>query len=135
MKEYKTMIDKEKRKGFRAVETEVLSGPTGCGKTRRAMESDNVYKIEGSSLQWWDGYEGESTILIDEYSNDVPITKLLNILDGYELRLPIKGGFTYANWNKVYITTNLKKSELHNNAKPEHINALNRRITKWSDLF
>lgn len=132
IKEYKNMIDKVKRKKFREVKTIVLSGETGSGKTRRAMEStDSIYKITGTSLDWWDGYEGEETILIDEYNNDVPITQMLNLLDGYELRLPVKGSFTYANWKKVFITTNLTRDELHPNAKPEHRRALNRRISDW----
>lgn len=133
---YKQMVDKKKRSTFRKVKVKVISGPTGCGKTRKAMKDPyNTYKIEGSNLEWWDGYDGENILVIDEYNNDINITKLLNILDGYQLRLPIKGGFTYANWHKVIITTNLKRHEIHPNAKPEHINALNRRISKWKNLY
>lgn len=128
----KKMADKKTRSKFRRVETILLTGPTGCGKTRTAME-DAGYKITGGSLEWWDGYDGEETILIDEYSNDVKITTLLNLLDGYQLRLPIKGGFTYANWTKVYITTNLR--DLHSNASEEHRNALARRITTTTSFW
>lgn len=134
---YRELLQKEKSRDFRSVEVEVISGPTGQGKTRRALyeNGDSVYKIEGDNLQWWDGYEGESTIVIDEYSNQINVTKLLNILDGHRLRLSIKGGFTYARWNKVIITTNLKKYEFHDKAKPEHRQALARRITTWTDLW
>lgn len=135
LKEYKNMVDKKKRKAFRKVNVKVYSGSTGTGKTRRAMDQKkDVFKITGSSLDWWDGYEGEEIIVIDEYNNDVPITKMLNILDGYELRLPIKGSFTYANWNKVIITTNLDMNEIHPCAKSEHKKALFRRITKWKQF-
>jgi len=135
-KSYKQMVDKKKRSLFRKVKVKVISGPTGCGKTRKAMKDPlNTYKIEGNSLEWFDGYDSESILVIDEYNNNVKITKLLNILDGYQLRLPIKGGFTYANWTKVVITTNLHREELHAQAKPEHINALNRRIRKWKSLY
>lgn len=130
---YKEMTLKENTKAFRKLEVEVIQGETGSGKTRKAME-EAEYKIEGDSLQWWDGYNGEKTIVIDEYSNQLPITKLLNILDGYQLRLPIKGGHTYANWNKVIITTNNEWEEWHEHAKPLHRNALLRRITKWTIL-
>ena len=131
---FKQIMLKKQTKKFRKVHVELIKGPTGCGKTKSAFETDpNLYKIEGSQLNWFDGYEGEKTLLIDEYNNDVNITRLLNILDGYQLRLPIKGGFTYANWTKVIITTNLQN--LHTNAKIEHIKALNRRITKVINLF
>lgn len=128
---YKALIEKEKTKNYRKVEVIVLSGKTGTGKTRKAMKEKNIYKIEGQNIKWWDGYEGEKNILIDEYNNDISITQLLNLLDGYQLRLEKKGTHTYANWNKVYITTNLTKYELHENAKKEHRNALFRRIKKW----
>jgi len=126
---YKELHDAEKAADWRDVKCYLLTGPTGCGKTRHAMESaERVYKIQGSDLQWWDGYEGEEVILIDEYANDMKITKLLALLDGYKLRLPVKGGFTYAAWKEVYITTNLKN--LHEQAGDEHRRALERRITK-----
>ncbi len=130
---YKGMVDKEHSATFRKVEVIYLWGKTGTGKTRRAME-EATYKIEGSALKWWDGYEGEKCILIDEYDNDVNITKMLNILDGYQLRLDIKGAFAYARWNKVYITSNIPFEELHPNAKPAHRAALRRRITQVIEL-
>lgn len=130
---YKEMVNQEKYKQFRHVEVEVIQGLTGQGKTRRAME-DATYKINADDLNWWDGYNGDKCILIDEYSCQVPITKMLNILDGYQLRLPIKGGHTYAYWNKVYITTNKPWENWHEHAFEEHRNALKRRITKWTNI-
>lgn len=121
------------RSKFRQVSVEYVYGETGTGKTRYGMEKCQ-YKITGDSLAWWDGYNGEDSILIDEYDNNVPITKLLNILDGYKLRLPIKGGFTYANWTKVIITSNLTPNELHTNAKPAHKAALMRRISATTEM-
>ena len=127
---YRALIQQEDTRGFRRVQVIVHSGTTGTGKTRTAMESEEgIYKISGCQLRWWDGYEGEKTILIDEYANQVAITELLPLLDGYQYRLEIKGGFTYAAWTKVYITTNLEK--LHINAALEHKEALKRRITTW----
>lgn len=127
---------KNKTKAFRNLEVILLTGPTGCGKTRQAME-EAEYRIQGTQLAWWQDYNGEKTICIDEYNNDVGITEMLNLLDGYQLRLNVKGSHTYANWNKVYITTNLKINELHVNAKESHRNALFRRITTirsfWND--
>lgn len=124
-------FEQQKRKEFRKVEVEYCYGPTGTGKTRYAMESENAFKIHGSDLKWFDGYNGETTLIIDEYANDIKITKLLGILDGYTLRLPIKGGFTYANWTKVIITSNLNKEELHAMANDRHRNALFRRINEF----
>lgn len=134
IKDYHEFVSKSNRKAFRKVEVVVHSGPTNTGKTRKAMENPDVFKIEGSGLDWFDGYTGESTLVIDEYDNDVKITKMLNILDGYRLRLAIKGGFTYAAWTKVIITTNLTKDLIHSNAKQAHRDALFRRINTWCDF-
>lgn len=134
LKDVYANIQKERSREFRHVEVIVISGPTDSGKTRMARK-EATFKIEGDELTWWDGYDDDKCIVIDEYDNHVKITRLLNLLDGYQLRLPIKGGFTYAAWTKVYITTNLHKEELHSQAKPEHIKALFRRITQWIDLW
>lgn len=130
IKDAKEHFDKVNRKEFRKVKVNYCFGPTGTGKTRYAMKHKDVFKIHGSELNWFDGYDGEKTLVIDEYANDIKITKLLGLLDGYQLRLPIKGGFTYANWNKVIITSNLNPKELHNLANDIHRTALFRRITK-----
>lgn len=119
---------------WRNLEVVVYSGPTDKGKTRQAM-AEATYKIEGVKLDWWQDYSGDKVICIDEYDNDLRITELLNILDGYKLRLNVKGSHTYANWDKVIITTNLTKDELHAKAKPAHRAALFRRITHWIDMW
>lgn len=133
IKEYRALVLQNACKNFRKVEVVVLQGKTGTGKTRRAME-EAKFKIEGGKLQWWDGYEGEKCICIDEFANQIPITELLNLLDGYQLRLPVKGAHTYANWEKVFITTNLKKHEWYPLANEEHKRALFRRITDWQKI-
>lgn len=134
LKDIASNVTKNNSKEFRQLEVTLLTGPTGCGKTREAMKNAS-YKIQGSQLAWWQDYEGEESIIIDEYSNDIKITELLAILDGYQLRLNIKGSHTYANWTKVYITTNLKPDELHKDAKPAHKDALFRRITKIENFW
>lgn len=132
---YKNMIDLNECIKRRLVEVTLLTGPTGCGKTKYVLDlhgDDNVYIVEfdNSSCVWWDGYRGENIILLDDYDNNFRLNRLLRILDSYKLRLPIKGNHTWAKWHKIYITTNLKEHEIHLNAKDEHRNALFRRINE-----
>lgn len=128
IKDYAALIEKKNRKEFRKVEVEVLWGETGTGKTKTAMETAE-FKIHADQLKWWDGYDGEKIICIDEYDSSIRLTEMLGLLDGYQLRLPIKGSFTYANWTKVIITSNLHPRRWHLGAKRQHKEALLRRIT------
>lgn len=91
---------------WRTVEVTWYWGRAGCGKTKKAMEEEGVYKID-YPYTWWDGYEDQKIILIDDY-DDGMLTRgfLLNLLDGYPLRLATKGSHTYAKWEKVIITSN-----------------------------
>lgn len=96
---------------WRDVEVFILWGEPGTGKTRHVMEMDDVYKID-SPYKWWDGYSGESILLIDDYEPGmIERGMLLNICDGYKLRLETKGGHTWALWKKVYITSNKNPME------------------------
>lgn len=138
LKDIEANIIKKKLANFNK-DTEVIyiHGETGTGKSSYVWnnyDQKNVYKAEGSNLQWFDGYEGEDILWIDEYSNDIPIEKLLNLTDRYALKLPVKGGFTYRNWTKVIITSNLDPAILHSNAREVHRKALFRRITKIINL-
>ncbi len=131
---YRSLLMEEKSRAVRNVEVILHYGPTGTGKTHTALNSEeDVYLIHGDSLEWWNHYKGQKTICIDEYANDLKITRLLNLLDKYQCRLPTKGGFTYALWTKVYITTNL--THLHEQARPEHRAALDRRINKRIEML
>lgn len=129
IRDYCALATEKRADKWRDVEVTVIFGDTGVGKTRAACEYDpDCYKIEGDNLQWWDGYRGQKTLVIDEYYNQLKITKLLNILDDRKLRLDIKGSHTYAFWNKVIITSNVNPREWHQQALPQHLEALERRL-------
>lgn len=88
----------------------VYYGATGTGKTRRAIErNEDYYKLDrgasGDSV-WWDGYEGQRTLIIDDFYGWVKWGFFLNMLDIYPLRLAVKGTHTYAAWERVIITSN-----------------------------
>jgi len=104
----------------------ILIGDAGTGKSRWAYDNypDLYSKPEG---HWFDGYTGQKTLLLDDYYGDVPYSQFLKLLDRYPLSVPIKGGFLYAQWNTVIITSN---------RHPEHwymqgyTDALKRRVSK-----
>lgn len=123
-------LDRELAMVDREVEVSVFWGSTGTGKTRRAMEGDrsDIYKLDVAGTVWFDGYVNQRTLVIDDFSGWISCTHLLNILDRYPLRLPVKGSFVYAHWTKVIITSNKPWFEWYNNISPEHKDALERRL-------
>jgi len=109
----------------REVRVAWLYGSPGSGKTRSVWrEYPNVYSKPSGA--WWDGYNGEEAILLDDFEGDIPFSELLKVLDRYKYRVPVKGGFVGARWTRVFITTNKPPCEFyreqHNRA------ALDRRI-------
>ncbi len=79
-------------------------GPTGCGKTKFVHDNySDVYVAMNN--KWWDGYENQSVILIDDLrAEDYPFNYLLRLLDAYPLQLEIKGGSVQLR-NKMFIIT------------------------------
>lgn len=102
LRDLKGMMLKPKH---REVNVIVLIGNAGTGKTRYAYDNypDLYSKPRGD---WWDGYTGQETILLDDYYGYLPYSLLLNVLDRYPLQVPIKGGFVHAQWDTVIITSN-----------------------------
>jgi len=118
---------------WRDVVVEVYWGATGTGKTRKAMEeNESIYKMNTSTNGhlWFDGYTNEEVLLLDDYYGWIKFGDLLTILDGYPYRCEIKGGFAWAKWTKVIITSNKKPEEWYQYAD---ISPLRRRIN--SELF
>lgn len=121
--------DREARRGQRPdVVTTVLVGPAGSGKTRKVFDTcgDDLYVLETDSAVWWNGYDGQSNLLLDDFYGGIRYSTLLRLLDRYPVRLPTKGGFTYAGWNHVWITSNVKPDKWYRSG---YTAALQRRIT------
>lgn len=124
---YQALVDKEETKTFRNVETHVLWGEAGSGKSRTAAESaPDAFRVDPTEAFPFDGYDGETEIIIDDYYGQFKWCKLLNILDGYQFRVNVKGSHRYAKWNKIFITSNVEPKDWYKRGlKPE----LARRLT------
>lgn len=118
--------DRRDTRPFRKLDVTVRWGDAGVGKTRFPYD-EGAYVFDDYEDGWWDGYEGEDVILIDEFYGGIKYSKLLKLLDGYQHRLKVKYGFVYAKWTKVYITSNTHPKYWYSQGMTP---ALKRRINK-----
>lgn len=82
-------------------------GPTGSGKTRKAIQmAGDDYWISHDNLKWFDGYTGQRVAIIDDFRTaDCSFNFLLRLLDRYKLDVPVKGAYTYWDPKTIIITT------------------------------
>ena len=78
-------------------------GLAGTGKTREAMEIGKTQYIKDGTF-WWDGYEQQETIVIDDFDGKWPYRDLLRLLDRYPYQGQIKGGYVKINSKYIIIT-------------------------------
>lgn len=118
-------------------EVTVIWGDTGAGKTREVFESHDVGDIYKTAVQassgdalWWDGYDSQEVILMDDFYGQVRPEYLLNLLDRYPFMLNVKGGTRWRLARRIYITSNVHPSEwyAHGSVPEEVRRAILRRI-------
>lgn len=101
----------------------VLHGNAGSGKSwasrhiltkELGLTSDDVYSLQfDSNTIWFDGYNGEKILLIDDYEpKQIKRNQFLRITDIYPFNGQIKGGHIVAQWDYVIVTTNYDPHEL-----------------------
>lgn len=120
---------------FFVTEVHVLWGASRTGKSRWCRERHpNLYNVPEPINQslWFDNYDGEEAILLDDFYGWVKYHTLLQLTDGYPMQLPVKGGFVVRMWTTVYITSNKPVEEWYPNV--EDISALKNRITSIQHL-
>lgn len=113
IKSMKHLIDREKYKNVsRDIVTKIFVGLAGAGKSHCVYNTygySNVFTVNLSGKgNYFDDYEGEKIILFDDFQGNVKYGEMLRILDKYPYRCNVKYGTVYAQWEKVYLTSNVK---------------------------
>ncbi len=88
-------------------------GQSGCGKSYYAEHYDspeNTFAIGdadklGNKL-WFDGYDGQRTLVIEEFDGLAPYRVFLRVLDRYRVNCEVKSGFVWGQWTTVIVTSN-----------------------------
>lgn len=117
----------------RTWKTEVywLYGPTGTGKSKYAHEISNYLGYsKNPTHNWWDLYEGEEDIIIDDYrTNMCTFSEILRLFDRYPLQLQVKGSSTNFRGKRIFITTPKHPYDTWVSRSSEDLEQLLRRIT------
>lgn len=108
-------------------EVTVIVGPTGTGKSRYCANLGNTtfWKPRGN---WWDGYERQHTVIIDEFYGWLPYDLLLRLCDRYPLNVEIKGGTINFSPKAIIITSNKRPNEWYSNV---YFESFIRRVEQW----
>lgn len=120
----------------REVEVRLYIGPTRTGKTWSALhevDPDDVYVKDTD--KWWDNYQGQSNVVLDDFSgaaSHVPVVELLRLLDNYRLQVPVKGSFEWFHARTIILTTNIHPCKWYEwKGRWEHYDAL---IARFSEV-
>ncbi len=108
LKEWAQLCAKKARGAdYRAPEILVLVGKPGVGKTRLAREipSKGVY-LKDCASKWWDSYEDQETIVLDDFYGQIAYSELLRLLDGYPQQKESKGSHVWLSVRRWIITSN-----------------------------
>jgi len=89
-----------------------LWGSTGVGKSRFAFdEHESVYIKDGT--MWWDGYDQQEAIVVDDYDGKWPFRNFLQFLDRYPFQGQVKGGYVHINSPFIYVTCEFPPETLY----------------------
>lgn len=121
----------EKKSDRQAVGVKVIVyyGDPGTGKTFAAINQDcnnfDYFKVMAPSTKgqkiWFDGYEGQANLIIDDFDGQFcGLGFLNNLLDKYKMAIEYKGGMTWACWTQVIITSNYVPREWFQSQLQEH---------------
>lgn len=109
-----------------------FTGPTGSGKSRDALRLAKhlgTYYYKNPTNKWWDGYQQQACIVIDDYRRDFcTFADLLRLLDWYPFTLEVKGGTVALNSSVIIFTSPKTPVDTWEGRSQEDFNQLTRRI-------
>lgn len=129
----------KKRDPNTPVEVHVICGPTGTGKTRYVSDnySELYYKPKDKgSTSWWNGYDGQDVVILDEFYGWLSYDDLLRLCDRYPLTVETKGSSVQMTATKIFITSNTNPEDWYKRSTipQQRWDAFIRRVTSWETM-
>jgi len=109
----------------------LLIGEPGCGKTSfcRRVAPDAYWKQ--SMSKWWDGYDGQSDVILDDFYGWISYHTMLRLCDRYSELVETKGGQQQFLARRIFITSNREPREWWDTERVRDIDALERRFREF----
>lgn len=109
----------------------VLWGRTGTGKSRRAWDEAGLDAYpKDPRTKFWDGYQSQTNVVLDEFRGAIDIAHLLRWLDRYPVIVEVKGSAMPLCATKFWITSNIDPRRWYPDADSATVDALMRRFTE-----
>ena len=104
-------------------------GSTGTGKSHAARERAPDAYWKSAAHTWWDGYDGRSDVVIDDYRTSFcKFSYLLNLFDEYQFQVEVKGGTINFAAKNIYVTAPQHPRKMWASRTDEALAQLMRRI-------
>lgn len=123
-----------------AMELIFIIGPSGTGKTRQAWDLAGPEAYDKNKTHWWDGYDGQHTVIWDEfYGHCCAFTELLQIIDRYPYSVNQKGATVNFTSRRIIFTSNQEPEDWYDadrtHSGPWETSPLNRRIREFGRII
>lgn len=107
----------------------VYCGTTGVGKSRKAWDEAGWEAYpKDPCTKFWDGYQGQKKVVIDEFRGAIGISHLLRWFDRYPVCIESKGSGSVLCAEEIWVTSNLHPRDWYPNLDGATLDALLRRL-------
>lgn len=107
----------------------VFWGRSGTGKSRRAWDEAGLGSYgKCPRSKFWDGYQGQEHVVVDEFRGGIDISHVLRWCDRYPVRVEVKGSSRPLDATTLWFTSNVDPRMWYPELDPETLEALIRRL-------
>ncbi len=121
-----------------SMEIIVLWGPTGTGKTMTAWQRwPEAYSVSWpvGGTWWWQDYDGEETVICDEFASQIKLPTMLRFLDRTPFRVFYKGGSTQFRSKRIVLISNFDPVLWYAKGAAVGLDALKRRLVEFATVY
>jgi len=111
----------------------IIWGQSNTAKTRFAYDlckKEGVTLFDKQDPKWWDGYDNQHTVLLDDYEGEFPFCTFIKMIDRYNFTVQVKGGTRKFNPKRIIITSNNDPRTWYDLSLSDKRIAFSRRIEK-----